>query len=54
MKKIIHNENELASGLKCEELCVLSKKREHADSPNEKIVRDALKAKSKEKMCPIC
>ncbi|MFA6064579.1 MAG: hypothetical protein WCW44_01085 [archaeon] len=53
-KKMIKNEQELARGLKCEELCVLSKKKDHLGSPNDNIVHSALINKSKEKICPIC
>ncbi len=52
--KKINNEQELARGLKCEELCVLSKKKDHLGDANANIVHSALINKSKEKMCPIC
>jgi len=53
-KKIIKTQKELATDLNCEELCVLSKKKDFIGREINKKTRNAVSNQRENKLCPIC
>jgi hypothetical protein len=53
-KKIIKTQKELATDLNCEELCVLSKKKDFIEREINSKTRTAVSKERENKVCPVC